>query len=105
MKLTEYETQPKIGVRPKHSAAVWFVFGDASGKCFGVSLWVAGTDGIDVCFGTWAQDVSKESSNYREFLNLVLRIEKLSKQGLIAKRTEIFIFTDNWVTEQCFSHP
>jgi hypothetical protein len=32
----------------------------------------------------------------------VLRIEKLSKEGLIAKGTEIFIFTDNWVTEQCF---
>jgi hypothetical protein len=32
MKLTESETPPKIGVRPKHSAAVWFTFGDASGK-------------------------------------------------------------------------
>jgi hypothetical protein len=33
---------------------------------------------------------------------LVLRIEKLFKNGSIAKGTEIFIFTDNWVTEQCF---
>jgi hypothetical protein len=86
----------------KHSAAVWFAFGDASGKGFGVSLWVVGTDGIDVCYGAWAQDVSEESSNYREFPNLVLQIEKLSKEGLIAKGTEIFIFTDNWVTELCF---
>jgi hypothetical protein len=81
---------------------VWFAFDDASGKGFGVSLWVTGTDGIDVCYGTWDQKVSDESSNYREFLNLVLQIEKLSEKGLIARGTEIFIFTDNWVTEQCF---
>jgi hypothetical protein len=80
-KLTESETSPKIGVRPKHSAAVWFTFGEASGKGFGVSLWVTGTDGIDVCYGTWVQEVREESSNYREFLNLVLRIEKRPRRG------------------------
>jgi hypothetical protein len=77
MVLTESKTPPKVGVRPKHSASVWFAYGDASGKGFGVSLWVAGTDGIDVCYGTWDQEVRGQSSNYREFLNLVLRIEKL----------------------------
>jgi hypothetical protein len=102
MALTESKTPPKVGVRPKRSAAVWIGFGDASGKGFGVSLWVTGTDGIDVCYGTWDQEVSERSSNYREFYNLVLRIEKFFKEGLIAKGTEIFIFTDNWVTEQCF---
>jgi hypothetical protein len=52
MVLTKSETPPKLGVRPKHSAVVWIVFGDASGKGFGVSLWVTGTNGIDVCYGT-----------------------------------------------------
>jgi hypothetical protein len=33
---------------------------------------------------------------------LVLRIEKLFERGLIAKETEMFILTVNWVTEICF---
>jgi hypothetical protein len=64
---------------------------------------VTGTDGIDVCYGAKNQAVGEESSNYREFLELVLPIIKLFEKGLIAKGTEIFIFTDNWATEQCFS--
>jgi hypothetical protein len=101
MIVTKSETPPKLGVRSKHLAAVWFAFGDASEKGFGVCLWVTGTDGIDVCYGTLDQEVSEESYNYRESLNLVLRSENFSEKGLIAKGTEIF--TDKWVmTERCF---
>jgi hypothetical protein len=46
--------------------------------------------------------VSGRSSNYREFYNLVLRIKMFFKEGLIARGTEIFIFTDDFVTLQCF---
>jgi hypothetical protein len=63
---TQSETHSNLGVRPKHSSTVWFAFGDASGKAFGVSLWVTGTEGINVCYGTWY---------------LVLQVERAEDEG------------------------
>jgi hypothetical protein len=103
MRLTVPGAPPKLPVRPSHSASVWFAFGDASGRGFGVSLWLTGSNGIDVCYGSWDREVTEErSSNFKEFLNLVQRIEEMFEKGLIVRGTEIFVFTDNWVTEQCF---
>jgi hypothetical protein len=66
MTLTRSKTPPRLAVRPNHTAAVWYAYGDASGRGFRVSLWVTGVNGIDVCYGTWDREVSEnESSNYR----------------------------------------
>jgi hypothetical protein len=42
------------------------------------------------------------SSNERELLNLVLKIEQLHAEGKVNPGTEFFLFTDNWSAEAAF---
>ncbi|KAL7577355.1 hypothetical protein ACA910_002089 [Epithemia clementina (nom. ined.)] len=100
--LTSMEKPPRMSVRPKSSAAVALMFDDASGAGFGSSLWIQGSETIDAEHGIWTQPYSSRSSNFREFYNLVSRIEVLSKEGRIEPGTECFIFTDNSTTEAAF---
>jgi hypothetical protein len=59
------------------------MFKDASGSGFGVSLWVAGEGTIYTAHGSWNNDTSSKSLNFRELYNLVLKIEELLKDGTI----------------------
>ena len=81
-----------------------YLFGDASGTGFGVSLWVAGEGTVYTAHGYWTEDTLAKSSNYRELYNLVLKIEELVKDGTIPAGTEIFVFTDNFVSKRAFFH-
>jgi hypothetical protein len=101
-RLTESREPPRVPVRPTVTATAWFCYGDASGQGFGFSLWISGTLDIDLSYGVWDQDTSEESSNFREFYNLVVRVETLHAQGKLGTGTELFIFTDNFVTECAF---
>jgi hypothetical protein len=56
-----------------------------------------------VDYGLWKEDFStKTSSNQREFLNIVRKIEELDDDGAIEEGTEFWIFTDNFFSESCF---
>jgi hypothetical protein len=56
-----------------------------------------------VDYGLWKEDFStKTSSNQREFLNIVRKIEELDDDGAIEEGTEFWIFTDNYFSESCF---
>jgi hypothetical protein len=78
------------------------MFGDASGMGFGQSLWFMGRPDVDVFFGLWDERASGGSSNWREFYNQVLAVERGIAIGTIPEGTEIFLFTDNFVTERAF---
>ncbi len=72
-----------------------YVFGDASGEGFG-SSWLGSDGSISFRFGVWGAEGIGTSSNYREFRNLV---ETLEGMGDDLKGKEVFLFTDNSVSE------
>jgi hypothetical protein len=100
--LTASAEPPRVPVRPTATAAAGFMFGDASGMGFGQSLWFMGRPDVDVFFGLWDERASGGSSNWREFYNQVLAVERGIANGTIPEGTEIFLFTDNFVTERAF---
>jgi hypothetical protein len=100
--LTEMTEAPKVQARPTATATAGFMFGDASGVGFGQSLWLLGREDVDMFYGLWDKKTSGNSSNWREFYNQVLGVERGIKSGNIPNGTEIFLFTDNFVTEWAF---
>jgi hypothetical protein len=99
---TQSELPPPVPIRPTQSAAA-YLFGDASGAGHGTSLLVTNDANLDLAHGTWGEEASKNrSSNFRELGNLVRRVEQLLKEGKLVRGTELFIFTDNFVTESVF---
>jgi hypothetical protein len=99
--LLEEETPPKRVIRSKKVAEVYYGFGDASQDGFGFNIQKPDDDTLLYRFGQWCDSVSEESSNYRELLNLVIRLEELVKDGTL-KGAEVFIFTDNSTAESVF---
>ena len=89
-------------VRATSTAAAYLV-GDASGSGFGDCLWVQGEEGMNIAFGSWDNEVSERSSNFREGYNLVLRLESLLHEGAMARGSELWVFTDNAVAESSFN--
>ena len=102
LKFVEDDLSPKIPVRSNKMAGA-YLWGDASGVGFGNSLWVEGKSWYDLGYGSWSIDMSAKSSNFREAYNLVVALERLVKENKIEKGTEVWIFTDNKVSEYCFS--
>jgi len=78
------------------------MFGDASGAGFGDTLWTEASTVIEVDHGVWEKEVSDSSSNVRELLNLVIKIEEMATRGELHEGSELFVFTDNFVAEQAF---
>jgi hypothetical protein len=100
--LTESAAAPTVQVRLTATAAAGFMFGDASGVGFGQSLWFLAQKDVDVFYGLWNREAAGNSSNWREFYNQVLGVERGIENGKIPEGTEIFLFTDNFVTERAF---
>ena len=97
--MTEDLTAPVVVVRSKRILLVRYGFGDASGGGFGSSL--TSRIGIKVQIGTWNEQGSNKSSNFRELGNFVLRLEKEAALGEL-EGSEIFLFTDNSTAESAF---
>jgi hypothetical protein len=102
MDLTAFDEAPSINVRAT-CTAVSYLVGDASGSGFGDCLWVDGEEGLDIAFGSWDGNLSSQSSNFREGYNLILRLEELLKSGKVRCGTELWVFTDNAVSESAFN--
>jgi len=84
------ESPPLRLVRGQQISSAICGFGDASGGSSG-SSWDT-SQGIAYRFGTWGENMDLESSNLREFLNLVDTLEEMCNAGNL-KGTEIFLFT------------
>ena len=113
IRLTDFKLPPLRVVRPVQVVQVFYGYGDASGKQFGVTLSdnyncrgrlsQTGSDGGGVCFriGLWSPKEEEESSNYKELKNLVDTVRKEAASGRL-KDCELFIFMDNSPAESCF---
>jgi hypothetical protein len=78
---------------------VVYGFGDASKGGFGLSIDFG--NGVRFEFGEWCEDIQDESSNYREFRNLVNVLMRAADEGRL-KGAGIFLFTDNQAAEGAY---
>jgi hypothetical protein len=102
IKFTNTALPPIVRARPVVLAVGVFGFGDASGAGFGVTAWFDNDMELDVEYGLWTEETTEQSSNFRELLNLVLYVERLVREGRLTEATELFLFTDNFVSERAF---
>ena len=70
--------------------------GDASGSAFGNSY--ISNEGISYSFGTWGPETSSQSSNYREFRNVLDSFITEGEAGRLCNALVIFA-TDNGLVE------
>jgi hypothetical protein len=75
-----------------------FGFGDASGRRFGLTFQMKAGCLIHVCIGVWSCNESEESSNWREFTNVVETLEEEGQAGNL-ENCEIYFITDNSTVE------
>lgn len=106
--LTKGDTPPERPVRPKAIATAGYGFVDAAGAGYGSSIQAPfrrfqqqHQRGIHIHFGLWSRDLDSASSNHKELLNLVETIKKGVQEGHY-RNMELFISTDNFVTECAF---
>ncbi len=110
------DTPPRRVVRSRQVLVTLYGFGDASGDGFGQTLMTPA--GIKYTYGLWGSVLSSQSSNYREFRNLLELVDAeasdtfpslaqlvTSVERLVADappNMEMFLFTDNAVAEGAF---
>ena len=89
---------PVVGIRTKKIITVVYGFGDASGSGLGATF-TNGT-GFSYRVGVWGPDDAVESSNWKEFTNVVESLEEEAAIGNLCD-SEVFMFTDNATVEAC----
>ena len=89
---------PLVQSRSKLVVSVIFGFGDASGTGLG-STFTCGS-GFTFRIGVWGSLEKDESSNWKEFTNVVESLEEEGELGNL-KHAEVFMFTDNSTVESC----
>jgi hypothetical protein len=99
--LFDSEVPPKRLVRARKVVEVYYGFGDASQDGFGFNIQKADGYTVHYRFGQWCDEVSEKASNYREFHNLVSRLEELVENGYL-RGAEVFLFTDNSTSESVY---
>ena len=77
----ERETPPEIIVKVSTSLMVVYAFGDASGRGFGASL--GRNNGISYRIGVWNIQEETESSNWKEFTNVIETLEDEGEKGIL----------------------
>ena len=86
------DTPPIVNVRSTSCLVIVYGFMDASGSGFGSTLLVKGN--IKYRIGTWSSSEDTNSSNWREFENLVCEVEQAGEKGWF-KNCEVVLATDN----------
>ena len=90
------EEPPIIVTRSKKCYVLIYGFVDASGSGFGSTL--QERDKIHYRIGTWSSIEENNSSNWREFENLVCTVEEAGKKGMLSGST-VLLATDNSTVE------
>jgi hypothetical protein len=99
MLLFSGDKPPKCRIRSNNLVKVCYGFGDASHNGFGFNIQIG--DCIMYRIGQWCNESLEKSSNYRELLDLVIRLEELVGDGTL-KNCEVFLFTDNSMAESVY---
>ena len=94
------EVVPRVNIRAKNIVSVVYGFGDASGTGLGATFTCGG--GFNYRIGVWGCLEKDESSNWKEFSNVVDSLLDEAELGNL-KDTEVFMFTDNSTVEACAS--
>ena len=92
------QNAPEVNLRSKNIISVIYGFGDASGTGLGATFTCG--SGFTYRIGVWGPDESDQSSNWREFTNIVESLEEEAKLGQL-ENAEVFMFTDNSTVESC----
>ena len=92
------EKAPEVSLRSRSIVTVIYGFGDASGTGLGATF--SCDLGFSFRIGVWGSDDSTQSSNWREFTNIVESLEEEAKSGNL-DNAEVFMFTDNSTVESC----
>lgn len=93
----EGDSPPQIEVRKRNITLLLYGFADASGSGLGSTMLIPGS-GIRYRVGVWGPDTEGESSNFREFENVVLTVEEEARNGTL-QGSVMFLFTDNSTVE------
>jgi hypothetical protein len=91
-----YKTPPTVTLRSKAIYSVKYGFGDASGLGFGSTF--ALNEAILYIIGVWQGDQGNESSNWREFTNVLESLEEEAASGRL-EDSMVFFFTENKTVE------
>ena len=89
---------PVVRVRSAGCMVIVYGFVDASGSGFGSTMCIKGK--IKYRIGTWSSNEDKNSSNWREFENLVCEVKQAGERGWL-EATTVVLATDNQVVEAC----
>jgi hypothetical protein len=96
--MLEPKVPPVVNLRTRSVVTVVYGFGDASGSGLG-STFTCGS-GFTYRIGVWGSDDIGQSSNWKEFCNIVSSLEDEAKEGNLSN-SEVFMFTDNSTVEAC----
>jgi hypothetical protein len=89
---------PRVNLRSKKIVTAIYGFGDASGTGLGATFTCGA--GFTFRIGVWGTPEQSESSNWKEFTNVVESLEEEGNEGNLAN-AEVFMFTDNSTVEAC----
>ena len=89
---------PIVNVRSTKCLVMIYGFVDASGSGFGSTLLIKGN--VKYRIGTWSNKEDQNSSNWREFENLVCEVEQAREKGWLSNSL-LLLATDNQVVESC----
>ena len=89
---------PRVSIRSKTILSVVYGFGDASGTGLGATFTCG--SGFNYRIGVWGTSEESESSNWKEFTNVVDSLEEETEEGNLGD-AEVFMFTDNATVEAC----
>jgi hypothetical protein len=90
------DSPPEVNVRSLGIFEILYGLADASEKGFGSH--VLGKDGTRYRIGIWDKDTEEETSNFREFENVVGALEEEAAKGNL-KGAEVYMCTDNSTVE------
>ena len=97
-RLFEQEEAHLVLVRTKIVYLLLYGFADASGTGFGSTF--LSEEGVRFRIGTWEKDVESNSSNWKEFENVVKGLELEGSKGLLTGAS-VFLATNNTTVEGC----
>lgn len=98
--MMERKLAPQVSIRSRTVVTVVYGFGDASGSGLGATFTCG--SGFNFRIGVWGADEGPESSNWKEFTNVVEALEDEAKAGNL-EGSEVYMFTDNSTVESCAS--